>query len=365
MLISFSYGLYFSVLDFSYCSFILQYCQLLPSISTCTRWVGGAMEYQQNVSLILSQGDNFEVFVRTSDCSVCICEGPVTSAHHWVTRSKALTAHCRHVALCTMLEGWGAEGKRPKHTARDRNSSSSWWHTHKHSKPGLLTPKTSSSSGASKVTSQKKQKLVTVAVRWPRVTHQAAGEAVSVQVVLQQAGEAEEGQAGLLQAELDGLRGPHTGDQLRRKQQERPINNWHDSSLIIPVMYLSSSTTTRGGSPERRFSAGRAIHHERVRRGVESPRGTDSPSRFPLGSPCRCCRSWRARRWCGWAALQRTCPRWWRSVARRTRWGHLENIQPRSPSTGQHTSTLVSASLQPCADRWRRLVWSAGSLQLD
>lgn len=63
------------------------------------------MEYQQNVSLILSQWDNFEVFGRTSDCSVCICEGPVTSVHHWVTRSKALTAHCRHVALCTMLEG--------------------------------------------------------------------------------------------------------------------------------------------------------------------------------------------------------------------------------------------------------------------
>lgn len=84
------------------------------------------------------------------------------------------------------------------------------------------------------------------------MTHQAAGEAVSVQVVLQQAGEAEEGQAGLLQAELDGLRGPHTGDQLRRKQRQRPINNWHDSSLIIPVMYLSSSSTTaRDGSPER------------------------------------------------------------------------------------------------------------------
>lgn len=83
-------------------------------------------------------------------------------------------------------------------------------------------------------------------------------------MVLQQAGEAEEGQAGLLQAELDGLRGPHTGDQLPRgeKQQERPINIWHDSSLIIPVMHLSSSLRppTQVRTLEHRFSAGRAIH---------------------------------------------------------------------------------------------------------
>lgn len=107
-----------------------------------------------------------------------------------------------------------------------------------------------------------------------QATYQAAGEAVPVQVVLQQAGEAEEGQAGLLQAELDGLRGPHTGDQLPRggKQEEQPINNWHDSSLIIPVMYLSLSTSTRVGSPERRFIAGRATHWARRRRGAESPR---------------------------------------------------------------------------------------------
>lgn len=35
--------------------------------------------------------------------------------------------------------------------------------------------------------------------------------------MLQKAGEAEEGQAELLEAELDGLRGPHTGDQLQRE----------------------------------------------------------------------------------------------------------------------------------------------------
>lgn len=36
-------------------------------------------------------------------------------------------------------------------------------------------------------------------------------------MMLQQAGEAKEGQAELLEAELDRLRGPHTGDQLERE----------------------------------------------------------------------------------------------------------------------------------------------------
>lgn len=35
--------------------------------------------------------------------------------------------------------------------------------------------------------------------------------------MLQKAGEAKEGQAELLEAELDGLWGPHTGDQLERE----------------------------------------------------------------------------------------------------------------------------------------------------
>lgn len=63
---------------------------------------------------------------HTNDCSACIWESSLTSVHHCVTKSKALTAHSRHEALCTLLEAWGAEGKSPKHTAKDENSSSSW-----------------------------------------------------------------------------------------------------------------------------------------------------------------------------------------------------------------------------------------------
>lgn len=67
-----------------------------------------------------------EIHVCTNDCSACNWESPVTSAHHSVTKSKALTAHSRYEALCMLLTGWGAEGWMPKHTAKDENSSSSW-----------------------------------------------------------------------------------------------------------------------------------------------------------------------------------------------------------------------------------------------
>lgn len=40
--------------------------------------------------------------------------------------------------------------------------------------------------------------------------------------MLQQAGEAKEGQAELLQAELDRLWGPHAGDQLERETTVTP-----------------------------------------------------------------------------------------------------------------------------------------------
>lgn len=40
--------------------------------------------------------------------------------------------------------------------------------------------------------------------------------------MLQKAGEAQEGQAELLQAELDRLRGPHTGAQLERETAVTP-----------------------------------------------------------------------------------------------------------------------------------------------
>lgn len=69
------------------------------------------------------------IHIHTNDCSACIWESPVTSVHHCVTKSKALTTHCRHEALCTTLEGWGVDGKMPKHSAKDENSSSSWKHT--------------------------------------------------------------------------------------------------------------------------------------------------------------------------------------------------------------------------------------------
>lgn len=47
-------------------------------------------------------------------------------------------------------------------------------------------------------------------------THQAASEVVAVEMMLQKAGESKEGQAVLLEAELDRLRGPHAGAQLAR-----------------------------------------------------------------------------------------------------------------------------------------------------
>lgn len=86
-------------------------------------------QWTKKVSLILNQCSKFWVSVLTTDCSVCIWERTVTSVHHCVTKSKALTAHCRHEAPWTMLDGWGAEGKSPKHTAMDENSSSSCQHT--------------------------------------------------------------------------------------------------------------------------------------------------------------------------------------------------------------------------------------------
>lgn len=45
-------------------------------------------------------------------------------------------------------------------------------------------------------------------------THQAACQVVPIEVMLQEAGQAEEGQAELLEAELDGLWGPNAGAQL-------------------------------------------------------------------------------------------------------------------------------------------------------
>ena len=48
-------------------------------------------------------------------------------------------------------------------------------------------------------------------------TYQAASQVVSIEVMLQEAGETKEGQAELLEVELDRLRGPHTGAQLDRE----------------------------------------------------------------------------------------------------------------------------------------------------
>ena len=54
------------------------------------------------------------------------------------------------------------------------------------------------------------------------VTYRAAGQVVPVQVVLQQAGKAQVGQAELLEAVLDGLGGPHAGAQLGKASTVTP-----------------------------------------------------------------------------------------------------------------------------------------------
>ena len=53
-------------------------------------------------------------------------------------------------------------------------------------------------------------------------TYQTASQVVSIKVVLQEAGDAEEWQAELLEAVLYGLWGPHTGAQLGTTSTERP-----------------------------------------------------------------------------------------------------------------------------------------------
>ena len=52
-------------------------------------------------------------------------------------------------------------------------------------------------------------------------TYQTAGQVVSIEVVLQEAGDAEVWQAELLEAVLYGLWGPHTGAQLGERSTAR------------------------------------------------------------------------------------------------------------------------------------------------